>query len=111
MNHRPSVIAAAATLLAVNRDFTIDEVEIEINALPINRFLLFVSLFMIFFFVLMYICIIDVIFVLIQDNVYYCYLKLLLLNYSTLEDDDRQPQQRNISVDELLGQEFSEFFC
>ncbi|KAH0680359.1 hypothetical protein KY290_022542 [Solanum tuberosum] len=38
-NHRPSVIAAAATLVAVNRDFTIQELEIEINALPINGFL------------------------------------------------------------------------
>ncbi|KAK4722677.1 hypothetical protein R3W88_012910 [Solanum pinnatisectum] len=39
MNHRPSVIAAAATLVAVNRDFTIQELVIEINALPINGFL------------------------------------------------------------------------
>ncbi|KAH0680360.1 hypothetical protein KY290_022543 [Solanum tuberosum] len=39
MNHRPSVIAAAATLVAVNRYFTIQELVIEINALPINGFL------------------------------------------------------------------------
>uniref|UniRef100_K4BUM5 Cyclin-like domain-containing protein n=1 Tax=Solanum lycopersicum TaxID=4081 RepID=K4BUM5_SOLLC len=39
MNHRPSVIAAAATLLAVNRDFTIQELVMEINDLPINGFL------------------------------------------------------------------------
>ncbi|KAK4722676.1 hypothetical protein R3W88_012909 [Solanum pinnatisectum] len=44
MNHRPSVIAAAATLVAVNRDFTIQELVIVINALPINGFLQIVSL-------------------------------------------------------------------
>lgn len=43
MNHRPSVIAAAATLLAVNRDFTIQELVMEINDLPINGFLQMVS--------------------------------------------------------------------
>ncbi|KAK4348608.1 hypothetical protein RND71_031363 [Anisodus tanguticus] len=44
MNHRPSVIAAAATLLAVNQDLTKEEVEIEIYALPLNGFLQIVSL-------------------------------------------------------------------
>ncbi|KAL3371826.1 hypothetical protein AABB24_008391, partial [Solanum stoloniferum] len=39
MNHRPSVIAAAATLLAVHGNVTIQELVIEINALPINGFL------------------------------------------------------------------------
>ncbi|KAH0683916.1 hypothetical protein KY289_021668 [Solanum tuberosum] len=39
MNHRPSVVAAAATLVAVNRNFTIQELVIEINVLPINGFL------------------------------------------------------------------------
>ncbi|KAM3305016.1 cyclin-D5-1-like [Capsicum chacoense] len=38
INHRPSVIAAAATLLAVNRNLTIEQVGIHINALPLlNR--------------------------------------------------------------------------
>lgn len=36
MNHRPSVIAAAATLVAANRDFTIQEMVIEMNVFPIN---------------------------------------------------------------------------
>ncbi|XP_055835608.1 cyclin-D5-3-like [Solanum dulcamara] len=39
MNHRPSVIAAAATLLAITINFTIEDLEIEINALPIYGFL------------------------------------------------------------------------
>ncbi|KAM3342328.1 hypothetical protein P3S68_027294 [Capsicum galapagoense] len=40
MNHRPSVVAAAATLLAVNRNLTIEQAGIEINALPYNGLIL-----------------------------------------------------------------------
>ncbi|PHT50859.1 hypothetical protein CQW23_10606 [Capsicum baccatum] len=43
MNHRPSVIAAAATLLAVNRNLTIEQVRIEINALPYNGLILVID--------------------------------------------------------------------
>ncbi|XP_059281148.1 LOW QUALITY PROTEIN: cyclin-D5-3-like [Lycium ferocissimum] len=55
MNHRPSVIAAAATLLALNKNLTREEMEIEIYALRLNGFLQI-------------------------DNVCYCYYKLLELN-------------------------------
>ncbi|PHU20699.1 hypothetical protein BC332_11850 [Capsicum chinense] len=55
MNHRPSVIAAAATLLAVNGNLTIEQVEIQINALPLNGLLQI-------------------------NNVWYCYNRLRQLN-------------------------------
>ncbi|KAJ8541190.1 hypothetical protein K7X08_002006 [Anisodus acutangulus] len=55
MYHRPSVVAAAATLLAVNENLTREELEIEIYLLHLNGFL-------------------DI------DNVWYCYYKLLELN-------------------------------
>ncbi|XP_059281149.1 cyclin-D3-2-like [Lycium ferocissimum] len=55
MSHRPSVIAAAAALLAVNEDLTREEVENEIYVLHLNGFLEI-------------------------DNVWCCYYKLLELN-------------------------------
>ncbi|KAF3655053.1 hypothetical protein FXO37_16140 [Capsicum annuum] len=55
MNHRPSVIAAAATLLAVNGNLTIEQVGIQINALPLNGLLQI-------------------------NNVWYCYNRLRQLN-------------------------------
>ncbi|MCD7458363.1 hypothetical protein HAX54_038027 [Datura stramonium] len=55
MHHRPSVIAAAATLVAINRNLTREELEIHIYALPLNGYLQI-------------------------DDVCYCYYKLLELN-------------------------------
>ncbi|CAN4122572.1 unnamed protein product [Withania somnifera] len=54
-DHRPSVIAVAATLFAVNNNLTRQELEVEINALPLNGFLNI-------------------------DNVWYCYNRLRELN-------------------------------
>ncbi|CAN4092147.1 unnamed protein product [Withania somnifera] len=39
MNHRPSIIAAAATLFEGHRNLTRQELEIKINVLPLNGFL------------------------------------------------------------------------
>ncbi|CAN4122571.1 unnamed protein product [Withania somnifera] len=55
MNHRRSVIAAAATLLAVSNNLTTEQLEIEINTLPLNGLLQI-------------------------DNVWYCYDRCRQLN-------------------------------
>lgn len=37
MDHKPSVIAAAATLAAMDQQLTIEEVELKMSSIPQNR--------------------------------------------------------------------------
>ena len=49
MDHKPSVIAAAATLVAMDQQLTIDAVELKMSSIPQHRLLESVSSVFIFF--------------------------------------------------------------